>query len=98
MLNQVVLVGRLTCDPISEPNRPCKEIHLAIPRSYKNSDGEYETDFIDCELWNTTIAQSASEYCRKGDIVGVKGRLESKDNKLVVMCEKLTFLSSNNSN
>lgn len=98
MLNQVVLVGRLTKDPVGEPNRPCREINLAIPRSYKNSDGEYETDFIDCELWNNTIGQSASEYCRKGDIVGVKGRLESKENRIVVVAEKLTFLSSNNSN
>jgi len=98
MLNQIVLVGRLTKDtqPI-EPNRKVGTINLAIPRYYKNSDGEYETDFIDCEL-SGSIAQSASEYCRKGDIVGVKGRLESKDNKLVVICEKLTFLSSNNSN
>lgn len=98
MLNQVVLVGRLTKDPVGETNRPCREISLAIPRYYKNSEGEYETDFIDCELWSDTVAQSASEYCRKGDIVGVKGRLESKDNRLVVVCEKLTFLSSNNSN
>lgn len=98
MLNQVVLVGRLTRDPVGEPNRPCKEITLAIPRSYKNSDGEYETDFVDCQLWNNSISESCSEYCKKGDIVGVKGRLENRDNKLVVMCEKLTFLSSNHNN
>ena len=98
MLNQVVLVGRLTRDPVGEPNRPCREINLAIPRSYKNSEGEYETDFIDCELWNDTIGQSASKYCRKGDIVGVKGRLESKENRIVVVAEKLTFLSSNHNN
>lgn len=94
MLNQVVLVGRLTKDPQGiEPNRNVGTITLAIPRSYKNSEGEYETDFVDCELWNS-IAQNTTEYCKKGDIVGVKGRLESKDNKLVVVAEKITFLSS----
>ncbi len=98
MLNQVILVGRLTCDPISEPNRPCREINLAIPRSYKNSEGVYETDFVDCQLGNNAISESCSEYCRKGDIVGVKGRLESKENRIVVVAEKLTFLSSNHNN
>lgn len=98
MLNQVVLVGRLTRDPVGEPNRPCREINLAIPRSYKNSEGEYETDFIDCELCDNLIGKSCIEYCKKGDIVGVKGRLENRDNKLVVMCEKPTFLSSNHNN
>ncbi len=97
MLNQVVLVGRLTRDPVGEPNRPCREINLAIPRIYKNSEGEYETDFIDCEL-SDSMTKSASEYCRKGDIVGVKGRLESKENRIVVVAEKLTFLSSNHNN
>lgn len=104
MLNQVVLVGRLTKDPSPiEPNKKVGMITLAIPRSYKNSEGEYETDFIDCELWNS-VAQNTSEYCKKGDIVGVKGRLESYsidngDNiiyKTKVVAEKITFLSSKN--
>ena len=42
-----------------------------------DEDGEYETDFIDCILWNG-IASNIAEYCKKGDIVGVKGRVESK--------------------
>jgi single-strand DNA-binding protein len=94
MINQVVLVGRLTKDPIGiEINRNNSTISLAIPRSFKNAQGEYETDFIDCELWNT-VASTTVEYCRKGDIVGVKGRLESRDNKLVMVAEKITFLSN----
>lgn len=47
---------------------------LAIPRSFKNMDGEYETDFINCKLWDT-VAKNSSEHCKKGDIVGVKGRM-----------------------
>lgn len=96
MLNQVVLVGRLTETPIVEPNRTSNIIHLCIPRPYKNSEGIYENDFIDCIL-SGGILNNASEYCKKGDIVGVKGRLESRDDKIVVMCEKLTFLSSHSS-
>lgn len=106
MLNQVILVGRLTKDPTHiEPNRNVSTITLAIPRSYKNTEGEYETDFIDCELWNA-IAENTCEYCKKGDLIGVKGRLESyiveqNDNryyKTKVVAEKVTFLSSKSNN
>lgn len=77
MLNQVVIVGRLVENPIVEENESGKkvsEITLAVSRSYKNGNGEYDTDFIKCILWSG-IAESTTEYCKKGDIVGVKGRL-----------------------
>lgn len=101
MLNQVILVGRITNDNIEiknlENNKKGAYITLAIPRSVKNAEGEYETDFIDCELWNS-VAESTAEYCKKGDIVGVKGRLECNrvinQDKLMVVAEKVTFLSS----
>lgn len=40
-------------------------------------NGEYETDFINCVLWDS-VAKSTSEYCKKGDIVGIKGRLQTR--------------------
>lgn len=105
MLNQIVLVGRLVRDPeVSSAKKGTKYSHitLAVPRSYKNVNGEYETDFIDCTLFQL-MATNTSEYCKKGDIVGVKGRLESKvyekDGKkkyiTEVIAERVTFLSSN---
>ena len=104
MLNQIVLVGRLVQDPeIKELENGNKvtNITLAVLRSYKNSEGVYETDFIDCVLWNG-IAENTSEYCKRGDLVGIKGRLQTdtyeKDGKnitkLNVIAEKVTFLSS----
>ncbi|MBR2784715.1 MAG: single-stranded DNA-binding protein [Clostridia bacterium] len=105
MLNQVVLVGRLTSDlevKNLEDDKKVTSMTLAIPRSFKNADGEYETDFVECTLWGN-IAENTAEYCRKGDIVGVKGRLQtnnyekedgSKVFKLDVVAEKVTFLSS----
>ena len=105
MLNQVVLVGRLTSDLEAkevEDGKKVTNMTLAIPRSFKNADGEYETDFVECTLWNS-IAENTAEYCKKGDIVGVKGRLQtnnyekedgSKVFKLDVVAEKVTFLSS----
>lgn len=105
MLNQVVLVGRLTKDPeviTTESGKKASTVTLAVQRTYKNADGIYEADFINCILWDA-IAANTSEYCHKGDIVGVKGRIQSrkyetsdKTTKFVieVIAEKVTFLSS----
>ena len=105
MLNQIVIVGRLTSDPEvvkSEDGKERSQITLAVPRSYKNADGEYDTDFVDCVLWNG-IATNTAEYCHKGDIVGVKGRIQTnnyetedgeKRKSTSIVAEKVTFLSS----
>lgn len=105
MLNHVVLVGRLVRNPeleLTDTGKKRSVITLAVSRGYKNPDGEYETDFFDCVLW-TGIAESTSEYCKTGDLIGVKGRLQtwilenedgSKFKKVEVVAEKVTFLSS----
>lgn len=104
MLNQIVLVGRMTKDISvnkSEKGSRVATLRLAVPRSFKNSEGTYDTDFIDCVLFDN-IADNTAEYCKKGDIVGMKGRIQSRviekeDNKDYVMeiiAEKVTFLSS----
>ncbi len=104
MLNQIVLVGRLTREPEIKNVDDVKSVSnvtLAIPRSYKNADGEYDTDFVDVTLWNG-VAQNTAEYCKKGDLIGVKGRVqtdsyENEEGKMVsklnVIAEKVTFLS-----
>lgn len=105
MLNQIVLVGRIVANPEiekSEEGKGRSQITLAVPRSYKNADGEYDTDFVDCVLWGG-IAENVTEYCKKGDLVGIKGRVqtntyENKDGEkkknMQVVAEKVTFLSS----
>ncbi len=106
MLNQIIIVGRLTGNPEVaklEDGKEKSQITLAIPRTYKNADGEYETDFVDCILWGG-VATNTSEYCKKGDIIGVKGRIQTSnyeneygENKKLtqIIAEKVTFLSSN---
>ena len=104
MINQLVVVGRLTRDPElrqTENGKNVTNVTLAVPRSYKNVDGQYETDYIDCVLWSS-VAETTSEYCKKGDLIGVKGRvqtrtIEKNDQKKFVtevVAEKVTFLSS----
>lgn len=103
MLNQIVIVGRLVRNPElreTEGGKKVTNITLAVPRSYKNINGEYETDYIDCVLW-TGIAENTSEYCKKGDILGLKGRVQTRTYEIddkkkyvtEVVAEKVTFLS-----
>ena len=104
MLNQIVLVGRLTRNikiNKSENGKKIANISLAIPRSFKNMEGTYDTDFIDCVAFEN-IAENTASYCSKGDIVGVKGRVQSrvvekegkKEYLVDIVAEKVTFLSS----
>lgn len=104
MHNIVYLIGRLTEDPeLKEYENEKKKltINLAVQRNFKNEDGIYETDFIRCILWNA-IANHTSEYCKKGDLVGIKGRIQTRsyevdnEKKYVteVIAEKVSFLAS----
>ena len=105
MLNQTVIVGRLVRDPElyeTENGNKVTNITLAVPLSYKNVNVEYDTDFVPCVLWKG-VAENTVEYCRKGDLLGVKGHVQTRDievdedvkRKLVeIVAEKVTFLSS----
>ena len=105
MLNQVILVGRLVRNPelqVTDSGKKRSSITLAVSRGYKNVNGEYDTDFFDCTLW-TGIAENTHEYCKSGDVIGGKGRLQTwmlenddgtKTKKMEIIAEKVTFLSS----
>ncbi len=107
-MNNVVIVGRLVRDPemkTTTQNTDVLNITLAVDRNFKNVNGEYEVDFVDCILWKG-IAKSTAEYCVKGDLIGVKGRLQTrsyvyedvKRTASEVVAEKVTFLSYNRKN
>ena len=105
-MNQVVLVGRMTSNPNvieTENGKKYTVINLAVQRAFKNQDGIYETDFIRCILWNG-IASNTCEFCKIGDVIGIKGRLQNRiyennneETQYVteVIAERVTFLSSN---
>lgn len=104
MHNLVYLIGRLTENPemkVFENDKSNLTINLAVQRSYKNEDGIYEVDYIRCVLWNG-VASHTCEYCKKGDLVGIKGRLQTRsyevDNETKyiteVIVDKVSFLAS----
>lgn len=105
MMNQFVTVGRMVNNPEIkdlENGNKVSSIVLAVQRPYKNAEGEYDTDFLDITIWNG-IAKSTCDYCKKGDLVGVKGRIQNNNyevdgktmHKNEMIAEKITFLSSN---
>lgn len=89
MCNQVLLVGRLV--EINEDNI----LYISVNRNYKNENDEYETDKIKVYVWGK-ISESTKQYCKVGDIIGIKGRLqEDKINgEMKIVAERVTFLSS----
>ena len=106
MVNEIVLVGRLVKTPqlrVTDKGTKTATITLAVPRNYKNVNGEYDTDFLDCVLW-TGIAENTAEYCKTGDIVGIKGKVQSrlieqpdgtKKKKTEIIADRVTFLGGN---
>ena len=96
MINLVTLVGRLVNEPeiVEKENNKVCHITLAINRKFKNIDGIYETDFIKCRIWSYPFVNTVQEYCKKGDLIGVRGMLQVIDNEMTVVAESVTFLSS----
>lgn len=78
MLNQVVLQGRLTADPQLNQNGQTSALHftLASDRSFKNKDGNRDTDFIRCVAFRKT-AENMANFFQKGQLVIVVGRWQT---------------------
>ncbi len=79
MLNQVVLIGRLTRDPELRytPGNgvPVATFTLAVDRNFTNQQGERETDFIDIVVWRKQ-AENCANYLKKGSLAAATGRLQ----------------------
>lgn len=108
MFNNVILIGRLTEKPTVrtfEDGLKVCNVTLAVTRPFKNSSGEFDTDFIPVSLWYAN-AQNAQEYCEKGETVCIKGRLAQKVQQInnvnyhsiEVIGEKIIFLSNRQRN
>src|SRR5690554_3254633 len=104
MLNNLILVGRLTDDPkikvFDDGLKVCNFV-LAVDRPFKNQEtNDYDTDFLNVSVWRG-FADAMVQYCKKGSIIGVKGRLASKVNDIngvkinmiEVIAERISFIS-----
>jgi single-strand DNA-binding protein len=104
MINRVILVGRLTKDPMlrkTQTGTSVTSFTVACGRRVAAGQ-EPQTDFINCVAWNRT-ADIVSQYTHKGSLVGVEGRIQSRSyddaqGKRVyvteVVCDSVQFLES----
>lgn len=104
-MNKVTLLGRLTADPdvkyTQTNNVMVTTFTLAVNRRFAK-EGEKQADFIYVTAWNKT-AEFVSKYFRKGQQVGIIGRLEQheweniegkKQSKTQVVAEEVYFADS----
>lgn len=106
-MNKVELIGRLTKDP--EIRTTANQVAfcnftLAVDRSFKDSNGQRQADFINCVAWRQT-ATFIQKYFRKGNRLAVIGSIqtrsyEDKNGQKVfvteVIADEVEFVESNN--
>lgn len=80
MINNVVLVGRLTRDAelrYTQSNIAVATFTLAVNRPFKNEAGEREADFINCVIWRQS-AENLANWAKKGSLIGVTGVIQTR--------------------
>lgn len=81
MINNVVLVGRLTRDPelrFTSNGTATATFNLAVNRNFTNQSGEREADFVNCVIWRKP-AETLANYAKKGTLIGVVGRIQTRN-------------------
>lgn len=102
MINNVILVGKLTSEPeavSTKDNVPTKwaKFILAIERPFKNHQNEYEIDYITIKTWLANC-QELKELLKPGVTLGLKGRIQTFSNKTndfyytEIIADKLTYI------
>ena len=105
MINRVILVGRITRDPeLRKTSSGISTVSftLACNRRFSNSQGGQDADFINCVAWRQS-ADFMANYVRKGALLGVEGRIQTRNYKdqsdrtvyvTEVVCDSVQILES----
>ena len=81
MINNVVLVGRMTRDAelrYTPQNQAVATFALAVNRNFKNQSGEREADFINVVIWRQQ-AENLANWAKKGTLIGITGRIQTRN-------------------
>ena len=81
MINNVVLVGRLTRDVElhrTPQDQAVGQFTLAVNRNFKNQDGGYDADFINCVIWRK-LAENFASWIKKGNLVAITGHIQTRN-------------------
>jgi single-strand DNA-binding protein len=82
--------------------RSVLNVTVAVNRQFKNQQGQVDADFVLCKLWNKA-ADNTEKYCRKGSVVGITGRIQTRNYEndqgkriyvTEVVAESIRFLDS----
>ena len=108
-MNKVLIIGRFTRDPeikysTGENATATARFSLAVNRRFKNKEGNYDADFINCVAFGKT-AEFIEKYFTKGMAIGITGRIQTgsytnKEGQKVyttdVVVEETEFVESKN--
>ena len=81
MINNVVLIGRLTRDVElhrTPQDQVVGQFTLAVNRNFKNQDGGYDADFINCVIWRK-LAENFANWVKKGNLVAITGHIQTRN-------------------
>ncbi|KXT74636.1 Single-stranded DNA-binding protein [Streptococcus sp. DD10] len=81
MINNVVLVGRMTRDAelrYTPQNQAVATFSLAVNRNFRSQNGEREADFINCVIWRQQ-AENLANWAKKGALIGITGRIQTRN-------------------
>ena len=81
MINNVTLIGHLTKDvelKYTPANQAVAQFTLAVNRTFKNANGERESDFINCVIWRKS-AENFANWAKKGALIGITGRIQTRN-------------------
>ncbi|MTB77760.1 single-stranded DNA-binding protein, partial [Streptococcus uberis] len=81
MINNVVLVGRMTKDAelrYTPSQVAVATFTLAVNRTFKSQNGEREADFINCVIWRQP-AENLANWAKKGALIGITGRIQTRN-------------------
>ena len=103
MINKVIIVGRLVADPevrYTQDGTAIASFRVAVERSFKNKNGEKQTDFINCVAWKK-LGVLVGQFCTEGKMVACDGSLQQKNweqegvkrTSYEVNCDNVQFLN-----
>lgn len=79
--NGVHIMGRITRDlelRHTQSGTAVCQFCVAVTRSFKDANGEYQSDFIDCVAWRNS-AEFITKYFSKGALIALDGELQTRN-------------------
>ena len=78
MINRVVLVGRLTKDPVLRKTPSgASVVSFTVACNRRVQTQEQSAEYINCVAWNK-VAELMAQYLHKGSLIGLEGRIQTR--------------------